>query len=80
MKTKFTFSIDSGTLRLAHQYAKADGRTLADLLTEYVEALAELQRSDGFSPLVRKMIGLVRQPEKMTPEEAKWAYLKKKYL
>ena len=80
MNTQVSIQIDEQTFQDAEMYAREHEKTLNELLTEYVHALAKIQRSDGFSPLVRKMIGLVRQPEKMTPEGAKWAYLKKKYL
>jgi antitoxin component of RelBE/YafQ-DinJ toxin-antitoxin module len=44
MDTRFQFSVDDETKRLAQQMAESQGRTLSDACRELAEGLAEAQR------------------------------------
>ncbi len=80
MSKQFTFQIDEKTLIDAELYAQVHEKNLTALLTEYVEALARIRREGGFLPIVESMIGVAREPGPESAEEARWAYLKNKYL
>lgn len=62
MHKQISFQIDEQALIYAEQYAREHEKGLADLVAEYVEALAriQLQREGGFLPIVESMIGVAR--------------------
>jgi len=80
MNKQVSFQIDEQVLINAEHYARKHEKSLAELVTEYIEALARIQQEGGFLPIVEGMIGVAREPQPATAEEAKWAYLKDKYL
>lgn len=80
MNKQVSFQIDEQVLINAEHYARKHEKSLAELVTEYVEALARIQQEGGFLPMVEKMIGVAREPGVGMAEEAKWAYLKEKHL
>jgi len=80
MTTQISFQIDEQTLRDAEQYAREHDLKLTNLLAEYVQALARIQQEGGFLPIVENMIGIAKEPGPDTAEDARWAYLKNKYL
>lgn len=80
MTKQITFQIDEKTLIDAEHYALEHEKKLEDLLAEYVEAMARIQRKGGFLPIVEKMIGIAKEPGPESPDEARWAYLKNKHL
>lgn len=80
MSKQISFQVDEQALIGAEHYAQAHNKSLTEMLTEYVEALARIQREGGFLPIVESMIGVAREPQPGMAEEAKWAYLKDKHL
>lgn len=80
MNTRVSIQIDEQTFQDAEMYAKEHDKTLSELLTEYVQALAIIQRGGGFSSTVQQMIGIVKEPWGKSEDDAKWDYLRSKYL
>ncbi len=80
MNKQISFQVDEQALIDAEYYAREHEKSLAELVAEYVEALARIQREGGFLPIVESMIGVAREPQPGIAEEAKWAYLKNKHL
>ncbi len=80
MNTQVSIQIDEQTFQDAEMYAREHEKTLNELLTEYVHALAKIQRSGGFSPIIEQMIGVVRDPGGISEDDARWDYLRNKYL
>ncbi len=80
MSKQVSFQIDDQVLADAEHYAQEHQKSLTEMLTEYVEALAHIQREGGFLPIVENMIGVAREPGPESADEARWAYLKNKHL
>jgi hypothetical protein len=80
MSKQVSFQINEQALADAELYAREHEKSLTDLLTEYVEALARIHREGGFLPIVENMIGVAREPGPESTDEARWAYLKNKHL
>lgn len=66
MSTKLTLTIDKKIISEAKQYAKAHGRSLSNLIEDYLHALVEEPGKQGyetsFSPLVRSLKGAITLP------------------
>ena len=70
MSTKLTLTIDKKIISEAKQYAKAHGRSLSNLIEDYLHALLEETGKQGYevslSPLVRSLKGAIQLPSQDT--------------
>jgi hypothetical protein len=65
MKTKLTLTIEQRVVKNAKKYARKQGRSLSDLVENYLKAITdqEEQETVDVSPLVRSMQGGFRVPD-----------------
>lgn len=84
MSTKLTLTVDKTVIDAAKEYAKSNGRSLSNIIEEYLKALIE-QKSDtesfDVSPLVNSLWGSVKPfPESTDYKEVLAEEIVKKHL
>jgi len=82
MDTKLTLSIDKNVTRRAKIYARSKGRSLSDLVENYLKLLTKntsIEDSD-LTPRVKSLLGCISLPEDFDYKKEKADYLVKKYL
>jgi uncharacterized protein (DUF3820 family) len=64
MTTKLILTIDQRVIKSAKHYAREKGRSLSDLVENYLRTLSagEYPRED-ISPRVKRLVGLIMLPE-----------------
>jgi hypothetical protein len=64
MNTKLTLTIDEPVIERAKAYAKEKGRSLSDIIENYLKAITTEQReSDSkITPLVKSLMGSFKAP------------------
>jgi hypothetical protein len=85
MSTKLTLTIDPEVIAKAKQYAREHGRSLSNLIENYLQSLVEEPEAAGYepphSPLVRSLKGAIRLEDQELPyREILEDELLKKYL
>ena len=66
MNTKLTLSIEQEVIEAAKDYAKKQGRSLSNIVEEYLKALAEkksTKEKDQLSKIVKDLKGSVSLPK-----------------
>ena len=82
MDAKLTLNIDKDVARKAKMYAKSNGRSLSDLVENYLKLLTKNTTVDDseFSPRVKSLLGCISLPEDFDYKKEISDYLTKKYL
>jgi hypothetical protein len=84
MNTKLTLTVDKDVIDAAKKYAKSNGRSLSNIIEEYLKSLVENKSEESdfeISPLVQSLWGSVKPiPESMDYKEILAEELAKKYL
>lgn len=82
MNTKLTLTIDQSIIESAKAYAKDKGRSLSDLIENYLMAITGKQNiSDtGITPIVKSLKGSFKAPEGFDYKKELSKGLEKKYL
>lgn len=82
MDAKLTLSIDKDVARRAKVYAKTKGRSLSDLVENYLKLLTKNSAIEGtdFSPRVKSLLGSVTLPADFDYKKELADSLAKKYL
>jgi hypothetical protein len=82
MDAKLTLSIDKEVARRAKLYARSKGRSLSDLVENYLKLLTKntsVENSE-YTPRVKSLLGCISLPEDFDYKKEKADYLAKKYL
>jgi hypothetical protein len=82
MDSKLTLSIDKDVARRAKVYAKSNGRSLSDLVENYLKLLtrnSSIEDSE-YTPRVKSLLGCITLPEDFDYKREVADYLTKKYL
>ena len=82
MDSKLTLSIDKDIARKAKVYAKSNGRSLSDLVENYLKLLtrnSSIEDSE-YTPRVKSLLGCITLPEDYDYKKEVADYLTKKYL
>ncbi len=82
MNKKLTLSLDNDVIDKAKIYARNHKKSLSNLVENYFRLIIlniKKEKSD-FSKLVKELIGSVKVPENFNYDDAKYEYLKDKYL
>lgn len=82
MDSKLTLSIDKDIARKAKQYARSNGRSLSDLVENYLKLLTKNSIGDDsqYTPRVKSLLGSVTLPDDFDYKKEIADYLTKKYL
>ena len=80
MNTKLTLTIEQSVVEKAKLYAKEKGRSLSDIIENYLKAVTSEQRAiEDFSPLVNSLRGSFKAPENFDYEKELSQGLSEKY-
>lgn len=80
MTTKLTLTIEEDVIRTAKFYAQKKGRSLSDLVENYLKTLASKDTpSEELSPRVKRLVGAVKLPKKFDYKQALEEGVQKKY-
>ena len=87
MDTKLTLNINKRVVNKAKIYAKEQGRSLSDLIENYLIAITTNEKIDeeefmsGISPEIRELVGIASKvPKNIDYKKEVEDYLVKKYL
>jgi hypothetical protein len=75
MTTKLTLTVEKDIIELAKQYASKKGRSLSDIIENYLKTLVQNNNDkNDISPTVKKLIGVVKVPKNFDyKKELEWA-------
>ena len=81
MTTKLTLTVEESTIKKAKLYAKHTGRSLSELIENYLETLTEDNTDKTeLSPKIKSLLGAVKLPDDFDEEKELRAYLEGKHL
>ena len=81
MNTKLTLSIEHTIIEKAKAYAKEKGRSLSDIIENYLKAITHEQRNEvKISPKVKSLKGSFKAPKDMDYKKELSNRLAKKHL
>ena len=64
MNTKLTLTIEQAIIKRAKSYAKEKGRSLSDIIENYLKAITKEQRiEEELSPLIKSLQGSFKAPK-----------------
>jgi len=64
MTTKLTLTIEQDVIKRAKIYAQRKGRSLSDLIENYLKTLVSNEKTeDDLSPRVKRLVGSVKLPK-----------------
>lgn len=80
MNTKLTLTIEKSVILKAKSYAKNTGRSLSDLIEQYLETLTKNEPEPKMSPRLKSLVGAVKLPKGFDEEKELRSYYEKKHL
>ena len=80
MTTKLTLTVDKSIIERAKSYAKNTGRSLSELIENYLETITKDNGNQEMSPKLKKIVGAVNLPKNFDEEKELRSYLEKKHL
>ena len=81
MNTKLTLTIEQSIIKRAKSYAKGKGRSLSDIIENYLKAITTEQRvEDDISPLINSLRGSFKAPESFDYKKELSKGLSEKYM
>jgi len=80
MTTKLTLTVDRLVMDKAKSYAQAKGKTLSDLLGNYLEAISKEVPTSGLSPKLKRLVGSVQLPPDFNEETELRSAVENKHL
>lgn len=82
MNSKLTLTIDKTVIENAKQYAKLKGRSLSDLIENYLKMISEqeVETPTEFSPIVASLKGSFKEPVNFDYKENLTEALIEKYI
>jgi hypothetical protein len=80
MTKKLTLSVEKSVIEKAKLYAKHSGRSLSELIENYLETLTEENTDKTLSPALKKIVGKVKLPADFDEEKELRAYFENKHL
>ena len=81
MNTKLTLTIDNETILKAKHYAQKKGRSLSDIIENYLKAITTNHKESDteISPLVKSLIGTFKAPKEYDYKKELSNILSEKY-
>ena len=83
MNTKLTLSINKEVIEAAKDYAKSQGRSLSNVIEEYLKSVTKREVKDEkykFNPLIEELSGSLKLPEGKTYDDIRKEAMIKKHL
>ena len=80
MTTKLTLTIDDSVILFAKKYAKKTGKSLSDIVENYLKTLtSRAPKDETISPRILKLMGSIELPENFEYNSALKESLSKQY-
>ncbi|MCU0359435.1 MAG: DUF6364 family protein [Bacteroidia bacterium] len=80
MNTKLTLTIDDEVISIAKKYAKQKGKSLSDIVENYLMSLTSKEvKEERISPKILKLMGVIELPENYDYKKELTKGLLKKY-
>ena len=80
MTTKLTLTIEKSIIVRAKSYAKHTGRSLSELIENYLETITQESGEEKISPKLNKIVGSVKIPKNFDQEKELRSYFESKHL
>ena len=80
MNTKLTLTVEESVIERAKLFAKNTGRSLSEIIENYLVTITEEDTTNNLSPKLKKIVGAVSLPEDFNEEEELRSALEKKHL
>jgi hypothetical protein len=80
MTNKLTLTVDKAVIERAKLYAKNTGRSLSEIIENYLEAITQENTHDDLSPKLKKIVGVVNLPIDFDEITALRSEIEKKHL
>lgn len=80
MTTKLTLTVEKSIIERAKYYAKNTGRSLSELIENYLETITSDSVESELSPKLKKIVGAVNLPQDFDDETELRTALEKKHL
>ena len=79
MNTKLTLTIDDSVISVAKKYAKNKGKSLSDIVENYLMTLTTSESKEEISPKITNLMGTIKLPADFDYKNALTKGLEKKY-
>ena len=80
MTTKLTLTIDDSVITIAKKYAKNKGKSLSDIVENYLMSLTSKEnKEEDISPRILKLMGAIELPDNFDYKKELTKGLAKKY-
>jgi formiminotetrahydrofolate cyclodeaminase len=80
MTSKLTLTVDKSIIERAKVYAKNTGRSLSEIIENYLETITQDNGTDKISPKLKKIVGTVKLPKNFDEEKELRSYFENKHL
>lgn len=80
MTTKLTLTVEKDVIERAKSYAKNSGRSLSELVEQYLDTITQESSNQKVSPKLKKLIGAVKLPKDFDEKQELQLYLEKKHV
>ncbi len=82
MNKKLTLSLDDAIIERAKKYASDKRESLSEMVENYFRLVTSNYKKEEkiISPIVQELLGSIKVPNDFDYENAKYDYLKEKYL
>ncbi len=80
MTTKLTLTVEKSIIEKAKSYAKSTGRSLSEIIENYLETITRDNSDRELSPKLKKIVGAVTLPEDFDEKAELRSELEKKHL
>ena len=80
MTTKLTLTVEKSIIDRAKVYAKHTGRSLSEIIQNYLESITNENTEEKLSPKLKKIVGAVKLPKNFNEDKELRNYLEKKHL
>ncbi|MFN5182528.1 MAG: DUF6364 family protein [Bacteroidota bacterium] len=80
MTTKLTLTIDDSVISIAKRYAKRKGKSLSDIVENYLMSLTSKEnKEEKISPKILKLMGVIQLPDNFDYKKELTKQLAKRY-
>ncbi len=80
MTTKLTLTVEKSIILRAKSYAKNTGRSLSEIIENYLATITEESNHDDLSPKLKKIVGVVNLPKDFDDKAELLSALESKHL
>jgi SOS response regulatory protein OraA/RecX len=80
MTTKLTLTVEKEVIERAKSYAKVSGRSLSEIIEQYLDTITQENSTQQLSPKLKKLVGAVKLPKDFDEKKELQIYLEKKHL